>query len=138
MTNENKTMKKIFIAGSNGMVGSAIKRAYLLKMKQFRYEVQLLTPSRNELDLTSYEKVDSWFSNHKPDLVIIAAAKVGGILANYKYPYEFILNNLKMQTNLIEISFRHKVEKLLFLGSSCIYPKLLLSPLMKNIYLLDH
>ena len=136
MDSEKKEIKKIFIAGAYGMVGSAIRRTYLKNLEKFNYSVRLLTPKREELDLTNYEKLNYWFSVHKPDLVIIAAAKVGGILANYKYPYEFILNNLKIQTNLIEISFKHKVKKLLFLGSSCIYPKFSKQPIDEE-YLLS-
>ena len=129
MNNEEKKIKKIFIAGAYGMVGSAIRRAYLQKMDTFQDEIKLLIPTKEELDLTNYEKVNSWFSLNAPDIVIIAAAKVGGIFSNYKYPYEFILNNLKIQTNLIEISYINKVRKLLFLGSSCIYPKFSLQPI---------
>ena len=123
MVFEFKSEDNVFIAGSYGMVGSAIKRTYLLEKWKLNYEVKLLTPSRNELDLTSYERVNSWFSIYKPDLVIIAAAKVGGILANYKYPYDFISENLKIEQNIIEASYLYGTRRLLFLGSSCIYPK---------------
>ncbi len=136
MDGQKKTIKKIFIAGAYGMVGSAIRRAYLQNLDKLNYEAKLLTPKRDELDLTNYEKLNYWFLTYKPDFVIIAAAKVGGILANCKHPYEFILNNLKIQTNLIEISFNHKVKKLLFLGSSCIYPKFSQQPIDEE-YLLS-
>ena len=108
----------IFIAGSNGMVGSALKR--LLKNDSSRI---LLTPKKQELDLSSTNSVFDWFKKHNPHIVINAAAKVGGINANYNYPVEFLLNNLKIQNNIIEASFKFNVRRLLFLGSSCIYPK---------------
>ena len=113
----NKT-QKIFIAGGRGMVGSAIKR----KLKFFGYK-NLLSPSKKEIDLTNYQKVLEWFDNNRPDIVVLAAAKVGGIYANNQYPSSFLLDNLKIQNNVIEIAFKNRVKRLLFLGSSCIYPK---------------
>ena len=126
-------MQKIFIAGSTGMVGSSIKRAFYNK----GYDKTLLTPSRDELDLTNNIEVDKWFKENKPSIVIIAAAKVGGIYANKTYPYEFILENLKIELNLIEISYKYKVKTLIFLGSSCIYPKFSEQPI-KEEYLLTN
>ena len=109
---------KIFVAGSGGMVGSAIKRKLNLSgYKNLEY------PSRNELDLTNTESVNKWFGEKKPAIVILAAAKVGGIYANNKYPVDFLLENLKIQNNVIEIAWKTGVKRLLFLGSSCIYPK---------------
>ena len=103
-----KNIKKVFIAGAYGMVGSALRRAYMKSKDYYYNRDRLLIPKRSDLDLTNFEEVEIWFSKNKPEYVIIAAAKVGGIYANYTYPYEFILNNLKIQTNLIEISFKHK------------------------------
>tara|TARA_X000000950_G_C13804014_1_gene614804 strand:+ start:301 stop:1320 length:1020 start_codon:yes stop_codon:yes gene_type:complete len=125
--------QKIFIAGSTGMVGSAIKRAFL-KNKKFntKRRLKILSPSRKELDLSNYNSVENWLEKNKPDIVIIAAAKVGGIYANKTQPTEFILENLKIQTNLIELSYKHNVSKLLFLGSSCIYPKFANQPIIEE------
>ena len=109
---------KIFIAGSRGMVGSAIKR----KLNNFGYN-NLVCPDRNELDLTNNIAVSKWYKKHKPDIIIVAAAKVGGIFANNSYPANFILDNIRIQTNVIEGAWRNEAKRLLFLGSSCIYPK---------------
>ena len=126
---------KICVAGSNGMVGSSIckllqKNGYTKKNKT------LLTITREELDLTDSKKVHIWFSKNKPDIVICAAAKVGGILANSKKPVDFLLENLKIQNNLIENSWKFGVKRFLFLGSSCIYPRLSKQPI-KEEYLLS-
>ena len=120
----------IFIAGNNGMVGSAISR--LLKKRNYK---NLLTPSRDQLDLLNFDSVEKWFKEHKPNLVILAAAKVGGIHANSKYPADFILENLKIQTNVIENAWKFNSKRFLFLGSSCIYPKFSEQPI-KEEYLL--
>jgi len=109
---------KIFIAGAAGLVGSALKR--LLAQEGY---TNLLTPGRKELDLMDTTAVAAWFENHKPDYVFQAAAKVGGILANNTYPADFIYQNLIIQNNIIHQSYLSNVKKLLFLGSSCIYPK---------------
>ena len=127
---------KIFIAGAAGMVGSAIYR----KLKEFGYENNsmggnILQPKRKELDLLDSEKVKKWFQINKPDIVIIAAAKVGGIFANNNQPADFILENLTIQNNLIKNSYEYGVKRLLFLGSSCIYPKLCKQPIRED-YLL--
>ncbi len=115
---------KIFLAGSTGMVGSSIKRAILKRaFIEKRNHYKLLTPSRDELNLLDIKLVENWFAKEKPNIVILAAAKVGGILANSSYPADFLLENLKIQTNIIESSFKSGVKRLLFLGSSCIYPK---------------
>ena len=122
---------KIFIAGSNGMVGQAIHRK-LLK----NHYLNLSTPNRSKLDLLDFEAVTKWFKTNKPAVVIIAAAKVGGILANSLHPAEFLLENLKIQINIIENAESIGVKRLLFLGSSCIYPKNAPQPI-KEEYLLD-
>ncbi len=127
----------IFIAGSNGMVGNAIKKELVKLGFNSNSKGKLLCPSREELNLTNFNSVENWFKQNNPSIVIIAAAKVGGILANSKYPYDFILENLKIQTNLIEISWKYDVKKLLFLGSSCIYPKFSKQPI-KEEYLLSN
>ena len=125
----NLKNKKIFVAGHKGMVGSAIVN----ELNSLNLEV--LTADKNDLDLSNHNLVYNWFEIKKPDIVVIAAAKVGGIYANSSYPVEFLLDNLKIQNNLIEISHRFNVKKLLFLGSSCIYPKNCSQP-MKEDYLL--
>ena len=115
---------KIFIAGSNGMVGSAIKRAIInLNFENNFSPINLLTPTRKELNLLDERSVKNWFYKNKPSIVIMAAAKVGGIYANSIYPANFLIENLKMQTNVIESAWSAGVKRLLFLGSSCIYPK---------------
>ena len=121
---------KIFVAGHRGLVGSAIERC-LLKQG---YE-NLITKSRVELDLTSQAQVEAFFHVEKPDYVFLSAAKVGGIHANDTYPADFIRDNLQIQTNIIDSACRSGVKKLLFLGSSCIYPKFAPQP-MKEEYLL--
>jgi GDP-L-fucose synthase len=109
---------KIFVAGHRGMVGSAVVQAL---EKKGGY--QILTRTRAELDLTDSKAVASWFEKEKPDQVIDAAARVGGILENSRRPVEFLLENLRMQNNLMESAFGNGCRKFLFLGSSCIYPK---------------
>ena len=106
----------IFVAGHRGMAGSAIYRRAL---KRSGYN-QLLTASRSELDLLNCSAVEAWFAEHKPTVVVLAAAKVGGIQANSTYPADFLLENLKIQTNVIETAWRSGVRRLLFLGSSCL------------------
>ena len=122
--------KSIFVAGHKGMVGSAICR------QLEKYQLETLVADKSELDLTDSNSVSSWMLEKKPDAVILAAARVGGILANNSYPVDFLLKNLKIQNNVIESSFQAGVEKLLFLGSSCIYPKMAEQPL-KEEYLLS-
>ncbi len=120
----------IFVAGHKGLVGSAIVRS--LKEKGF---LNILTRSRQQLDLTHYEAVAQYFSEKKPDCVIDAAAKVGGIHANNTYPADFIRDNLFIQNNLIDNAYKFGCRKFVFLGSSCIYPKMAAQPL-KEEYLL--
>lgn len=119
----------IFVAGHNGMVGGAIHQ--LLLKKGYR----TISKSRTELDLTDSKAVLHLFENEQIDMVINAAAKVGGILANDLYPYDFLMQNLKIQNNLIEASVNKKIKKFIFLGSSCIYPKYAPQPI-KEEYLL--
>jgi GDP-L-fucose synthase len=121
---------QIYVAGSNGMVGSAIVRA----LKADGY-TNLLTRSSKELDLRDQKAVMDFFKAERPDYVFLAAAKVGGILANNSYRGEFLHDNLAIQLNVIEAARQYKVKKLMFLGSSCIYPKLAPQPL-KEEYLL--
>jgi GDP-L-fucose synthase len=110
-------MLRIFIAGHNGLVGSALFR--ILK----NYDVEIITKTRAELDLLNQKEVNSFFKNQEIDQVYFAAAKVGGIHANNAYPAEFIYENLMIQSNVIHSSFLNGIKKLLFLGSSCVYPK---------------
>ena len=127
---------KIFIAGATGMAGKAIYRSFIKKGYGTKNFIDnLLTPSREDLDLLSLKSVEEWFEQNKPSVVIIAAAKVGGILANKTFPKDFLLENLKIQTNIIETSYKFGVKRLLFLGSSCIYPKFAPQPI-KEEYLL--
>ncbi len=121
---------KIYVAGHRGLVGSALMRN--LKAKGW---TNLLTCTHDELDLTDQHAVETFFTRHKPDYVFLAAAKVGGIYANNAYPAEFIHDNLAIQTNIIHEAYRHGVKRLMFLGSSCIYPKLAPQP-MREEYLL--
>ncbi|KAJ6994010.1 GDP-L-fucose synthase 2 [Populus alba x Populus x berolinensis] len=121
---------KIFVAGHRGLVGSAIVR----KLQSLGFS-NLVLRSHSELDLTRQFDVDSFFAAEKPRFVILAAAKVGGIHANNTYPADFIAINLQIQTNVIDSSFRHGVKKFLFLGSSCIYPKLAPQPIPENALL---
>lgn len=130
--NNLKKHKKIMIAGASGMVGSAIKRAYLNFANLNSKSIEILAPSRRELNLLNFEEVLKWFKKNSPDIVILCAAKVGGIFANENNPSDFILDNLKIQTNLIEISNNFKVDKFLFLGSSCIYPKFAKQPITES------
>ena len=121
---------KVFVAGHKGLVGSAISRA--LAGRGYR---SVITRTRAELDLLNPAAVDAFFRSTRPDVIYLAAAKVGGIYANNTYPADFILDNLKVQNNIIESAWRHGVQKLLFLGSSCVYPKMAPQPL-KEEYLL--
>ena len=122
---------KIFIAGHSGMVGSSIKRTLIKKGYK-----NLLCPSRKDLNLLNFADVENWFISNNPDVVILAAAKVGGIYANSNYTADFILENLKIQNNVVENAWRYKVKRFLFLGSSCIYPKFSKQPI-KEEYLLS-
>ncbi len=111
------TGQRVFVAGHRGLVGSAIVR------RLQREDCVILTAGRDALDLRRQADVEAWMERHRPDAVFVAAAKVGGILANDTYPADFIYDNLAMQTNLIHAAWRAGARKLLFLGSSCIYPR---------------
>jgi len=125
--------KKIYIAGHRGMVGSAIQRA----LEKNGYH-NLLLKNYPGLNLIKQNEVEKFFSDEKPEIVIIAAAKVGGILANNTYRAEFIYNNLMIESNVINAAHENGVEKLIFLGSSCIYPKLAPQPLKEEYLLSDY
>ncbi|CAA2976846.1 GDP-L-fucose synthase 2 [Olea europaea subsp. europaea] len=120
----------IFVAGHRGLVGSAVVR----RLQSLGY-TNLLLRTHSELDLTIQSAVDDFFASHKPSYVILAAAKVGGIHANNTYPADFITINLQIQTNVITSAFKHNTTKLLFLGSSCIYPKFAPQPIPENALL---
>ncbi len=123
---------KIFIAGHRGMVGSAIKRC----LEEQGY-TNLLLATSGQLDLRRQDQVEHYFLRARPDIVIDAAARVGGILANNNYPYQFIMENMQIQNNLIDNSLKCEVKKFIFLGSSCIYPKLSPQPLREEYLLTD-
>jgi len=124
--------EKIYIAGHRGMVGSAIVR---ILVAQGVHQEQIITRSHAELDLTDQRAVQDFFAQEKPSQVYLAAAKVGGIHANNTYPAEFIYQNLMLQANVIHAAHLHGVQKLLFLGSSCIYPKLAPQPMAETALL---
>jgi GDP-L-fucose synthase len=121
---------RIYVAGHRGMAGSAICRA----LTRAGYN-DLLTATRAELDLCDRLGVDAWFEKHKPTVVVLAAARVGGIEANNSYPADFLLDNLKIQTNVIESAWRSGIRRFLFLGSSCIYPKFAAQPIREETLL---
>ena len=123
-------MKKIFVAGHRGMVGSAICRQL-----QKQADVEIIIRTREELDLCDQPAVHEFMKSEKPDEVILAAAKVGGIHANNTYPAEFIYQNLQIQNNVIHIAHMNDVQKLLFLGSSCIYPRAVEQPMREDTLL---
>ncbi|MGC1633774.1 MAG: GDP-L-fucose synthase [Gelidibacter sp.] len=127
----NKTTK-IYIAGHRGMVGSAVWRA----LDQLGYS-NLIGKTSKELDLRNQSQVDEFFDRERPEVVIDAAAKVGGILANSEFPYPFLMENLQIQNNLIDGAHSHDVKKFIFLGSSCIYPKFAPQPLKEEYLLTD-
>ena len=118
--------KSVFVAGHRGMVGSALLR------RLGREDCRILTAARSELDLGDQRAVNAWMDRMRPDVVVIAAAKVGGILANTTAPVDFLYDNLMIEANLIHAAHRVGVKKLLFLGSSCIYPKLATQPLRED------
>ena len=123
-------MKKIFVAGHRGMVGRAICRQL-----QKKSDVEIITRARDELDLCDQPAVHAFMKSEKPDEVILAAAKVGGIYANNTYPAEFIYQNLQIQNNVIHAAHTNDVQKLLFLGSSCIYPRAVEQPMREDALL---
>lgn len=121
--------KRVFVAGHRGMVGSALCR----RLAQEHCDV--LTAARDKVDLTRQDEVEAWFHVNKPDAVFLAAAKVGGILANSERPSEFLYENLLIEANVIKSAFESDIEKLLFLGSSCIYPKFADQPISEDALL---
>ena len=125
-----ESSKVIFVAGHRGMVGSAIVRA----LKE-RGVSNIVTRTSKELDLRNRTEVDQFFEEEKPEVVYLAAAKVGGIHANSTYPADFLVDNILITTNVIDASCKHGVEKLLFLGSSCIYPRLASQPISEEALL---
>lgn len=124
--------KRIYIAGHNGMVGSSVMRR--LDAEGF---TQLIIRSRQELDLTNQRKVNEFFCENKPEIVVVAAAKVGGIIANNSLKYQFLYENLMIEANIINAAINNGIEKLIFLGSSCIYPKFSPQPIKEEYILSD-
>lgn len=123
------TGKRVWVAGHRGMVGGAVVRRLASE------NCTVLTAGRDVLDLTRQQDVEEWVAANKPDAVVVAAAKVGGIHANNTYPADFLYDNLVIETNIVQASYRANVEKLLFLGSSCIYPKLAPQPMAEDALL---
>jgi len=122
-----KRNSSIYVAGHKGLVGSAILR----KLKSQGYR-NIITRTHKELDLVDKKKAESFFAKEKPEYVFLAAAKVGGIYANNTYPAEFVYQNLMIQTNVLDLSYKYGVEKLLFLASSCLYPKTCKQPMKEE------
>ncbi|MBY2919539.1 GDP-L-fucose synthase family protein [Rhizobium leguminosarum] len=120
------TRKRVYVAGHRGMVGSAIVRRLASE------GCEILTSTRAEVDLRRQDQVEAWMSKHRPDAVFLAAARVGGILANATYPADFLYDNLILQANVIHAAHRTHVQKLMFLGSSCIYPKFADQPIVED------
>ena len=118
--------KKIFVAGHRGLVGKSLCK------RLEKENCKILTVNKNSLDLRDFNKTDRWLKSNKPDYIFIAAARVGGILANSSYPADFIYDNLSIATNLIHLSYKNNVKKLLYLGSSCIYPKFAKQPINES------
>lgn len=125
--------KKIYVAGHRGLVGSAIVRC--LEKEGFS---RIVTRTHEELDLTRQAETEAFFAREKPDYVILAAAKVGGIYANDTYPADFIMKNLQIECNVIDAAYKNQVKKLLFLGSSCIYPRECPQPIKEEYLLSGH
>ncbi len=130
----NSSSNKTFVAGHRGLVGSAVVRA-IEKRNTEGQDHQIVTRTRRELDLTSSAAVRDFFETERPRRVVLAAAKVGGIKANNDFPVDFLLENLKIQNNIIESAHKTGTEKLLFLGSSCIYPKFAPQPIREDAFL---
>lgn len=120
------TGRRVFVAGHRGMVGSAVVR------RLGNFDCEILTAGRDALDLLRQSEVEAWFAAQRPDVVVMAAARVGGILANDAYPAEFLHDNLVMQSNVIQAAHLAGVAKLIFLGSSCIYPRMAQQPIAEN------
>jgi GDP-L-fucose synthase len=135
MANNKNTTKSIFVAGHNGMVGSAIIRQLKKQNILNGQKIDVITRSRKKLDLTNQQAVVSFFQTEKIDQIYLAAAKVGGIVANNTYPANFIYENLMIQCNIINSAHQVNIQQLLFLGSSCIYPKLADQPMSESALL---
>jgi GDP-L-fucose synthase len=129
MSSYSLSGKRVWVAGYRGMVGSAIVRRLASE------GCEVLTVSRTEVDLKNQAEVSAWVEKTRPDAVFLAAAKVGGILANDSFPADFLYDNLMIEANVIEASHRVGLEKLLFLGSSCIYPKFAAQPITEDALL---
>ena len=127
-----KKTSKIYIAGHRGMVGSAVWRAL-----EYKGYTNLIGKTSKELDLRNQQAVINFYKKEQPEVVIDAAAKVGGILANNDFPYQFLMENMQIQNNLIDGAFKAGIEKFIFLGSSCIYPKFASQPLKEEYLLTD-
>jgi GDP-L-fucose synthase len=121
--------KRVWVAGHRGMVGSALVRRLTSE------DCEILTVERDDLDLRRQQPVENWVADRKPDLIVLAAGHVGGIVANSTYPGEFLYDNIVLETNIIEASRRAEVSRLLFLGSSCVYPRLAPQPIPENALL---
>ena len=128
-----KKNSRIYVTGHTGLVGSAIVR----RLSELGYR-NLLLKSHKELDLTDRRKIELFLKRESPEYVFLAAAKVGGILANNKYPADFIYQNIMIETNVIHLSYKYKIKKLLFFGSSCIYPKICPQPIKEDYLLSGH
>lgn len=122
------TNKKIFLAGKSGLLGSAI---YKVLIKNENNAI-ILKPNSNELNLANFLETDRWFKKNRPHYVILAAAKAGGILDNMNNPVNYMMDNIKIQTNVIECCYKYKIKKLIFIGSSCVYPKLSKNPIVES------
>lgn len=129
MTAYDLNGKRVWVAGHRGMVGGAIVR------RLAREGCDVLTVARSEVDLKNPAQVSAWIEKEKPQVIFLAAAKVGGILANDSFPADFLYDNLMIEANIIEAAYRNKVEKLVFLGSSCIYPKFAEQPIVESALL---
>ena len=127
-----KRSSKIFLAGHKGLVGSAILR----KLRNLNYN-NIITIDKKKLDLTNQRNTINFFKKNRPEFVFICAAKVGGIFANNKYKADFIYNNLQIQNNLIHSSYLNKVKKIIFLGSSCVYPNTISKKIKETDLLTD-
>jgi GDP-L-fucose synthase len=124
--------KRVWVAGHRGMVGSALVR-------RLEHEnCEIVTSDRSRVDLRDQNQVETWMTDTKPQVVFLAAAKVGGILANDTYPVDFLYDNLMIQTNVITTAFKSRVEKLIFLGSACVYPKFATQPITEESLLSSH
>ena len=128
-----KKTDRIFIAGASGLLGSAVKR----RLEVMGYS-SLLTPSHSDLDLTDASVVENFFKSMKPQFVVLAAGKVGGIIENSKYPAEFMVSNMGIQLNVIQSAARHGVERLMMYGSSCMYPREYDGPMGENLLMSDY